>query len=65
MDTIPKFSRVEIRTRGNADLMIAAQELRALANDLEAIAKAHDDTTSPILAHHAIRATSQKLRGKQ
>lgn len=63
--TIPGFSRVEIRTRGKDDLIIAALNLRNLAGDLEFIAgQKHDDETATILAHHKIKAVSQKLRGK-
>lgn len=62
--TIPSFSRVEIRTRGKDDLLLAALELRDLAHDLEFIAgQRHDDEQAIILAHHKIRAVSQKLRG--
>lgn len=64
--TVPGFSRVEIRTRGKADLLTAAQELRDLAGDLEKIAgHDHDDATTTILAHHKIREVSQKLRGAE
>jgi len=62
--TIPGFSRVEIRTRGKQDLMRAADELKTLAGELERIASEQADETAVIVAHHAIRATSQKLRGK-
>jgi hypothetical protein len=62
--TIPGFSRVEIRTSGKQDLMRAADELKALAGELLRIASEQTDQTAVIVAHHAIRATSQKLRGK-
>lgn len=63
--TIPSFSRVEIRTGGKADLRRAASELKHLAGELETLAdKDHDEPTAVILAHHTIKATSQKLRGK-
>lgn len=63
--TIPGFSRVEIRTRHKDDLLIAALELKQLAGELEFIAgQQHDDETATILAHHKIKAVSQKLRGK-
>lgn len=63
--TIPGFSRVEIRTRGKSDLARAATELKQLAGELETIAGSdHDNVTATILAHHTIKATSQKLRGK-
>ncbi|MDX8537082.1 hypothetical protein RFM23_05520 [Mesorhizobium abyssinicae] len=62
--TIPGFSRVEIRTRGNHDLLVAAEELRLLAGELETIAgQKHSDETATILAHHKIKATSKILRG--
>ena len=62
--TIPDFSRVEIRTRDKDDLILAALNLRNLAGDLEFIAgQKHDDETATILAHHKIKAVSQKLRG--
>lgn len=64
MKTIPDFSRVEIRTRGNDDLLIAAVNLRKLADDIEFIVgQRHNDETATILAHHKIKETSQKLRG--
>ena len=63
--TITDFSRVEIRTRGKDDLLIAALQLKNLAGELEYIAgQKHDDETATILAHHKIKAASQKLRGK-
>lgn len=63
--TIPGFSRVEIRVRGKSDLILAACELRMLATQLDEIAaaKAFDEPTAAILAHHKIKATSKKLRG--
>lgn len=64
--TIPSFSRVEIRTRGKDDLLVAASDLKTLADDLAFIAgQPHDDETATILAHHKIKAVSQKLRGTQ
>lgn len=63
--TIPGFSRVEIRTRGKGDIELAAAELSRLAWELHQIAEQNDnDETATILAHHKIKATSQKLRGK-
>ncbi|MBY3038948.1 broad specificity phosphatase PhoE [Rhizobium ruizarguesonis] len=61
--TIPGFSRVEIRTKGKPDLERAAEALKALAGELEKIAREQPDETAVIVAHHAIKATSQKLRG--
>ena len=62
--TIPTFSRVEIRTRGKDDLLVAATYLKELAGDLEFIAgQRHDDEAAVILAHHKIRVASQTLRG--
>ncbi|OHV24957.1 hypothetical protein EOS93_25115 [Rhizobium sp. RMa-01] len=61
--TIPGFSRVEIRTNGKPDLERAAEALKALAGELEKIAREQPDGTAVIVAHHAIKATSQKLRG--
>ena len=62
---IPDFSRVEIRTRDKDDLLLAALELRNLAGELEFVAgQNHNDETATILAHHKIKAASQKLRGK-
>lgn len=64
MSTIPSFSRVEIRTRGKDDLLLAAVRLKKLADDLEFIAgQRHDDNNAVILAHHKIKETSQFLRG--
>lgn len=64
MKTIPGFSRVEIRTRGNDDLLIAALQLKRLAGELEFIAgQKHNDETAIILAHHKIKQVSQTLRG--
>lgn len=64
VETIPGFSRVEIRTNGKEDIAIAAVELRRLAGDLDDIAgQRHDDETAAILAHHKIKAASKKLRG--
>ncbi|TIW78976.1 MAG: hypothetical protein E5V53_20820 [Mesorhizobium sp.] len=63
--TIPGFSRVEIRTRGKDDLLLAAIELRRLADELQIVAhRTPDEETATILAHHKIKATSQLLRGK-
>lgn len=62
--TVPSFARVEIRIRGPRDLLVAGEELRKLANELERVARSlQPDETSVILAHHKIRATSKKLRG--
>lgn len=63
--TVPTFSRVEIRTRGKDDLLLAALHLKVLAGKLEYLAgqKSHPDETAIILAHHEIRQVSQKLRG--
>lgn len=64
MSTVPGFSRVEIRTRGKDDLILAAIHLKQLAGELEFIAgQKHDDNTATILAHHKIKAVSQTLRG--
>lgn len=64
MSTIPTFSRVEIRTRGKDDLLIAALHLKNLAGELEFIAgQKHNDETATILAHHKIKEVSQTLRG--
>lgn len=63
--TVPSFSRVEIRHRGKGDLILAASELKSLAGELETIAGQYDDATAPILAHHKIKAVSQKLRGTE
>ena len=65
--TIPGFSRVEIRTRGKSDLALEATELKQLAGELETLAGRNDqdEATATILAHHKIKATSQKLRGTQ
>ncbi len=64
MAAIPGFSRVEIRTRGKDDLLIAAINLKKLADDLEYIAgQKHNDEIATILAHHKIKEVSQKLRG--
>ncbi len=62
--TIPGFSRVEIKAKSKDDLLLAAIELKQLAGELEFIAgQRHENETALILAHHKIRATSQKLRG--
>ena len=62
--TVPGFSRVEIRTRGKDDLLLAALKLRDLADELEFVAgQTRDDETAIILAHHKIKRTSQELRG--
>lgn len=64
-DTIPSFSRVEIGMRVKDDLSLAAIELKALAGELEFIAgSSQTDETAMILAHHKVRATSQKLRNR-
>jgi hypothetical protein len=61
---IPSFARVEIRIAGTRDLLVAGEELRKLAGELERIARSlQPDDTSMILAHHKIRSTSKKLRG--
>jgi hypothetical protein len=64
-ETIPGFSRVEIRTGDKRDIANAAYELRQLADELDRIAGlGHCDETATILAHHKIKATSKMLRGK-
>ncbi|MER9628396.1 hypothetical protein [Mesorhizobium sp. M0296] len=64
VDTIPGFSRVEIRTGGKVEIAIAAYELRQLAGELDRIAGLHhNDESLAILAHHKIKATSKMLRG--
>lgn len=64
VETIPSFSRVEIRVKTKDDLSLAAVELKALAGELEYIAgSTRENETASILAHHKIRATSKKLRG--
>lgn len=64
MSTVPSFSRVEIRTRGKDDLLLAAVNLKKLAGELEFIAgQKHNDEIAIILAHHKIKEVSQKLRG--
>lgn len=64
VDTIPGFSRVEIRTGGKRDIANAAYELRQLADELDRIAGLnHGDESLMILAHHKIKATSKLLRG--
>lgn len=63
--TVPTFSRVEIRTNDKIDLITAAGELTALARDLFILAsQKHPDDEAVILAHHKIKATSQRLRGR-
>lgn len=65
VNTIPGFSRVEIRTGGKVKIAVAAYELRQLADELERIAGlGHSDETATILAHHKITATSKLLRGR-
>ncbi len=65
MRTIPGFSRVEIRTRGKDDLLLAAAHLKKLACDLEDIAgqQHNNDEIATILAHHRIKEVSHTLRG--
>lgn len=66
MAPVPGFSRVEIRTRGKDDLLLAAVNLKYLAGELEFIAgQKHNDETAIILAHHKIKTISQKLRGTE
>lgn len=63
--TVPSFSRVEIRTADKIDLITAAGELRQLAGELDTLASApHTDDEAIILAHHKIKATSQRLRNR-
>jgi hypothetical protein len=62
---VPSFSRVEITHGGKPDLIIAATELRLLAGELDFItSQKFTDEEAVILAHHKIKATSKKLRGK-
>lgn len=64
VDTIPGFSRVEIRIGDKPAIAVAAFELRQLADELHRIAgTGHSDETATILAHHKIKATSKLLRG--
>lgn len=61
--TIPSFARVEIRINSIRHILAAAEELRHLADELDKVARSlQPDESSVILAHHKIRATSQKLR---
>jgi hypothetical protein len=63
--TIPGFSRIEIRTADKLDLINAGGELRQLADELSAIAtSAHTPDEAIILAHHKIKAVSQRLRNR-
>ncbi|OJF91184.1 hypothetical protein AX761_22720 [Rhizobium sp. 58] len=63
--TVPTFSRVEIRAAGKDGLLRASLELKKLAGELEFIAgQPHGDEEATILAHHKIKATSQKLRSE-
>lgn len=63
--TVPTFSRIEIRTADKIDLITAAGELRALAGELDALAsQQRTDDEAVILAHHKIKATSQRLRNR-
>lgn len=60
---LPTFARVEIKLGNKHDLLIASAELRSLAEELNFIAGTSDNEDDAlILAHHRIRATSQKLR---
>ncbi|MDK2769932.1 MAG: hypothetical protein KYX69_19715 [Sphingomonas sp.] len=59
----PEFARIEIKMSGKTGLRKAAQELRGLADKLEAIGKeSMPDATSDFLAWGSIKAVSQKLR---
>lgn len=62
--TIPSFARVEMKLQNVRDILAAGEGLRALASELEKIARdLRSDEASAILAHHAVRATSKNLRG--
>lgn len=62
--SVPSFSRVEIRHDSAADLTNASRDLRALADELRRIASSvTDEKMMRMAAHHAIRETSQQLRG--
>jgi hypothetical protein len=64
IQTIPSFSRVEIRARCKYEIKAAAAELRKLAEELDRVEQdSTDDDTAAVLAHHKIKAVSQKLRG--
>lgn len=64
--TLPRFSRVEIRHENADDLRNAASELRALAKELDRVsASVSEHDLMRMAAHHAIRETSVKLRGKK
>lgn len=59
----PLFSRIEITLRDKADLERARKEILDLAAGLRVLSKSeHDDATALILARHAIKETSQRLR---
>lgn len=65
VNTIPTFSRIEIKHGDKQAMLLAATELKALAGELEFIAgQKHDDETANVLAHHKIRSASNKLRNR-
>lgn len=60
----PDFARVEIRMTDKAALRTAAEQLRALAGNLDIIAAGSlPDATATYLAWGSIKSTSKKLRG--
>lgn len=62
--TVPSFSRVEIRHDNADDIEKAASDLRALADEMNRIAREVPDPDLMRLAvHAAIRDTSKGLRG--
>lgn len=62
----PTFSRIEIRHGSPVDLMIAAAELTKLARRLRQIANEEQtEEVKNLIAHHAIRVVSSKLRGTE
>lgn len=64
MDTLPDFARIEIALASKKALLLAANRLRSLAEELEFIAGSRDsEDDALILAHHRIRAISKELRG--
>lgn len=61
---LPTFARIEIALTSRQSLLLAANRLRSLAEELDFIAGSTDsEDDALILAHHRIRAISKELRG--
>jgi len=60
---LPDFVRLEIPLGGRKEIIETAEQLRALAHELDQITAApHNESTVSVLAYHAIRDVSKRKK---